>query len=142
MKTDVGSVKEALAAAGVEVYRARPEEILVAERVRLHIMDSGVRVELVEPARVSFVARSQRSDFPHDAADDLFAKVRTKVGSAAGQRGYVEARAATTEVKDPVDPQKILDVWHEITYAKPVGDLAAVVEEVRWALDLDKYVGS
>jgi len=139
--TDVGSVKKALVDAGVEIYRTRNEEIQVAERVRLHIMDSGIRVAFSDGARVVFVARSQRSDFPNEQADDLFARVRTKVGSAAGERGYVEARAATTEVKDPIDPQKVLDVWHEVTYAKTVDGVDAIVDEVRWALGLDKYIG-
>ena len=141
MKTDVSAVKKALVDAGVEIYRTRNEEIQVAERVRLHIMDSGIRISFVDGARVVFVARSQRSDFPNEAPDDLFARVRTKIGDEAGQRGYTESRAATTEVKDPVDPQKILDVWHEVTYAKPVDDVEALVDEVRWALSIEKYVG-
>ena len=141
MKTDVGAVKKALVDAGVEIYRTRNEEVQVAERVRLHIMDSGIRVSLADGPRVVFVARSQRSDFPNEAPDELFTRVRTRVGAAAGQRGYTEARAATTEVKDPIDPAKVLDVWHEVTYAKAVDDLESVVEEVRWALALDKYIG-
>lgn len=139
---DVQRVKQALIDAGVEIYRANDSEIQVAERVRLHIMDSGVRVELGTPARVLFTVRSQRSDFPHAKPDELFAKVRTPVGAQASARGYTEQDATTVEVKDPVDDSKILDVWHEVTYAKDLSDLGALVEEVRWALDIEKYVGA
>ena len=140
--TDLQRVKQALIDAGLEIYRTRGQEIQVAERVRLHIMDSGVRVHLQDLLTVRFTARSQRSDFPRASADDLFEKVRGSVGSAASTRGYSEALANTVEVKDPVDDQKILDVWHEVTYEKPTADVDAVVDEVRWALDLEKYVAT
>ena len=137
-KADLQSVKKALVDAGLEIYRAQGQEVQVAERVRLHLMDSGVRVQL-EPLAVSFTCRSQRSDFPNVAPTDLFEKVRAKVGTDATARGFVEAKASTTEVKDPVDGAKVLDVWHEVTYAKET-DVATLVDEVRWALAVDKYV--
>jgi hypothetical protein len=139
-KPDPSRVKQALLSAGLEIYRTRGDEIQVAERVRLHIMDSGVRVVLGEGVGVAFTARSQRSDFPHAPADDLFAKVRTSVGQTAGTRGYREKSASTIEVKDPVDQSKVLDVWHEVTYEKVLADTDTVVDEVRWALELEKYV--
>ena len=141
-KPDVQRVKQALIDAGVEIYRADDAEIQVAERVRLHIMDSGVRVELGTPARVLFTVRSQRSDFPHAKPDELFDKVRGSIGEQASLRGYAEHDATTVEVKDPVDGAKILDVWHEVTYVKDLADLGALVEEVRWALEIEKYVSA
>lgn len=139
-KTDLQSLKKALVEAGVEIYRTRPDEIHVAERVRLHIMDSGVRITFGDDARVIFSARSQRSDFPHDTATDLFEKVRETVGKAAAERGYIESDAITVEVKDPVDNEKVLDVWHEVTYARSVDDLETAVNEVKWSLALEKYI--
>ena len=142
IRPDLHAVKQALLDAGLEIYRAKEHEIQVAERVRLHIMDSGVRVVTGSGTEVQFTARSQRSDFPSVAPNELFQKVRGAIGSAAGARGYREASATTVEVKDPVDPDKILDVWHEITYAKATESLEQLVSEVRWALELDKYVSS
>jgi hypothetical protein len=139
-KPDVQRVKQALVDAGVEIYRTDESRIQIAERIRLHIMDSGVRVELDEHVRVLFTARSQRSDFPNAKADELFEKVRHSVGTEAGSRGYAERDATTIEVKDPVDQSRILDVWHEVTYAKELPDFGAVVDEVRWALEVEKYV--
>lgn len=138
---DSAGIKRALEAAGIEIYRSKPEEIQVAERVRLHIMDSGVRVVVAGgTARVRFTARSQRSDFPHAAADELFARVRSSIGAPAGERGYTEATSSVHEVVDPVDDTKVLDVWHEVTYEKPAMEVDDLVDEVRWALGVEKYV--
>lgn len=135
---DLQQVKKELIDAGLEIYRTKPSELEIAERVRLHIMDSGVRVR--DDLTVVFTARSQRSDFPSVAAETLFEKVRAVVGEPALQRGYVEENSQTVDVKDPMDDEKILDVWHEVIYAKPADELASVIEEVRWALGLDRYV--
>lgn len=139
--TDLKQVKEELVKAGIEIYRTRPpSEIQVAERVRLHIMDSGIRVRLDEDLTVLFTARTQRSDFPSVAPDELFAKVRERVGRVAVERGYEEQSAQTVEVKDPMDEAKVLDTWHEVTYAKRLGTLQDALDEVRWALAIEKYV--
>ena len=141
-KLDAQTIKRALTDAGVEVYRTQEGEIHVAERIRLHIMDSGIRVKIAERLKVLFTARSQQSDFPNHGADVLFNKVRDSVGTAAGTRGYVEAGAVTTQVTDPVDKTKILDVWHEVTYEKEAQNVDSLVDEVRWALDVEKYIAS
>ncbi len=138
-RPDLKSVQAKLEAAGVEIYSSQREELQVAERVRFHIMDSGVRVRLDDRVRVQFTARSQRSDFPHDEPDALFEKVRGEVGAHATPRGYREALTATIEVKDPVDETRVLDVWHEVTYEKEA-DVDTVIDEVKWALEVEKYV--
>ena len=140
MSDELHRIKKALLEAGVEIYRAADDEIQVAERVRLHIMDSGVRVHVAGPTRVCFTVRSQRSDFPDDAADHLLERVRVVVGPAAGSRGYTESLAETREVTDPSEPSRVLDVWHEVTYEKAAPDLELLVDEVRWALQIDKCV--
>lgn len=137
---DVQSLKSALLEAGVEIYQANAEAIQIAERVRFHIMDSGVRVALAEHPIVQFTVRSQRSDFPHLDPEHLFDRVRASVGPRASERGFVEEESATVSVTDPVDEAKILDVWHEVTYAKPARDLDEVIDEIRWALTVEKYV--
>lgn len=138
---DVGGVKAALEKAGVEIYRVRAEEIQVAERVRLHIMDSGVRV-IVSDAKawIRFTVRSQKSDFPNAPPDELFDRVRRRVGDGANQRGFAEKESRVHQVTDPVDENKVLDVWHEVVYEKSLATSDEVVEEVRWALEVEKYV--
>ena len=136
----IQSIQQALASAGVEIYRTDEQELQIAERIRLHIMDSGVRVVLRDGLAVQFTARTQRSDAPSAPPEELFRRVREEVGERAGNRGYLEANAEVVEVKDPVDEARVLDVWHEVTYRKMIDEPAEAVREVRWALDLEKYV--
>ncbi|MCB9709078.1 MAG: hypothetical protein H6714_09850 [Myxococcales bacterium] len=140
--TDVERLKFALTQAGVEVYRAFPEEIYIAERVRVHLMDSSIRVGLGTKLSVSFTARCQRSDFPNSPPEELFAKVRNRVGPFAGARGYAEASHRVTEIKNPTSPSQVLDTWHEVTYTKNSEDVGNVVDEVRWALEIEKYIAT
>ena len=137
--SDLHVVKQRLVEAGLEIYRTKPAEIEIAERVRLHIMDSGVRVR--EDMTVTFTVRSQRSDFGAGiSCDELFEKVREAVGSDAAARGYVEEAANTVTVRDPMDEAKVLDTWHEVIYSKSAGTVEAIIDEVRWALEIEKYV--
>lgn len=136
----IPAIQQALSKAGVEIYRCEDDELQIAERVRLHIMDSGVRVDVKDGLAVRFTARTQRSDAPSAKPEELFRRVREEVGQQAGSRGYEESRAEIVEVKDPVDDSKVLDVWHEVTYRKPIERVDDAVAEVRWALDLEKYV--
>jgi hypothetical protein len=142
MSLDAKQIKEILVRSGLEVYRSRSCEVHVAERVRSHIMDSGVKVFLVtdDALEVRFAARTQRSDYPDALEGDLFARVRDVVGERALRRGFAEREAGTIEVKDPIDPARTLDVWHEVVYAKSVSDVGEAVDEVRWALGIDRYV--
>jgi hypothetical protein len=136
----IQSIQQALASAGVEIYRTDEHELQIAERIRLHIMDSGVRVVVQDGLAVQFTARTQRSDAPSAQSDELFRRVREEVGERAGSRGYLESNAEVVEVKDPVDEARVLDVWHEVTYRKPLQAVDDAVAEVRWALELEKYV--
>jgi hypothetical protein len=137
---DLQQVKQALLDAGIEVYQVVGTTLHIAERVRLHIMDSGVRVHVGDRIEVAFTARSQRSDNPTAAVDDLFARVRSSTGAMATERGYHEAQADTVSVKDPVDDTKVLDTWHEITYRKAADTVDEAIDEVRWAIDVEKYI--
>lgn len=133
-------LKQAMVDAGLEIYRANGTEIRVAERVRVHLMDSGVAISLQDGARVHLTIRGQRSDFPGASADDLFAKVRNAVRSVVEAQGFREVNAATREITDPVDANHVLDVWHELTFAKDIDALETMVDDVRWALRVPKCV--
>ncbi len=139
-RLSIQSIQQALASAGVEIYRTDDHELQIAERIRLHIMDSGVRVVVRDGLAVQFTARSQRSDAPSAQPEELFRRVREEIGGQAGDRGYTEASAEVVEVTDPVDDARVLDVWHEVTYRKNLDQPDEAVDEVRWALDLEKYV--
>lgn len=142
MLVDPKRIKESLVQAGFEVFRTRPDEIHIAERVRSHIMDSGIRIHFAPtgPFEVRFTARTQASDYPNVSVADLLTRVRTVIGSVAQSQGFEEASAGTIEVKDPVDATRTLDTWHEVAFAKRGLSLDEAVEAVRWALTLDRYV--
>jgi hypothetical protein len=133
-------LKQAVIDAGLEIYRINGTEIRVAERVRMHLMDSGVSVSLQSSARILVTVRSQRSDFPAARPDELFAKVRQSLGSTIIARGFSELRAETRDITDPVDESHVLDVWHELTFTKDMQSLEALIDDVRWALRLPKCV--
>lgn len=132
-------MKRALIQAGFEVYATRGDVVHLAERVRENlIMDSGVFVRSASPA-VGFVVRAQRSDFPHEGEEQLFQRARS-LGKSALDRGYGEVKTAAREVRDPVDRARTLDTWCEVSFEKPLSDLAAVMDEVRFALSFEKAV--
>ena len=133
-------VKEALIEAGLEIYGVSRDEIRIAERVRVHLMDSGVRVRVRSELRVLVTVRSQRSDFPNSSSEELFTKVRNAMAGLAQERGFVETQAEERQLTDPVDASNVLDVWHELTYAKDLPDFGAMLDDVRWAMELAKCV--
>lgn len=141
MSLDAKRIKEALVQAGAEVFRTRPSEVHVAERVRSHLMDSGIRLVFAdEVVHVRFSARTQHSDYPGEAAEALYARVDRFVGSAARARGYVELSRESVEVKDPANAARTLDVWHEISFEKASLALDEAVAEVLWLLTVERYV--
>lgn len=133
-------LKQAVLDAGFEIYRIQGGEIRLAERVRMHLMDSGVSVTLHSNARVSLTVRTQRSDFPMTPAQDLFERVRNTIGKTIEARGFHEVRAETRDITDPVDASHLLDVWHELTFAKETPSMVGMVDDLRWALSVPKCV--
>lgn len=133
-------IKQAFEDAGFEIYQSRGTRIQLAERVRLHLMDSGVAIETEPSPSVSFAVRTQRSDFPTATPEELFDKVRGLIAAQAAARGFAELEARSRAVTNPVDEADVLDVWHELVYQKSALDLEALISDVRWALDLPKCV--
>ena len=127
--------------AGLEVFRADADGVVLAERVRHHLMEADVGVRY-HGSVLYFVARAQRSDFPYATPEDSLDKVRGALGAAAAERGFTEHQAASRVLTDPVNPVIVLDVWHEITYAKPAVSWDAALADLRWALKLERYVHS
>lgn len=134
------ALSEAIVNAGLEIYRAEHPEIRIAERVRMHLMDSGVTVALGASLRVCLTVRAQRSDFPMASESEQFARVRAALALPTQERGYAEAQAVARDIVNPADESDVLDVWHELTFEKPVADVAALISEVQWALSVGKCV--
>jgi hypothetical protein len=136
-------VARTLVAAGVEIFAERESELHIAERVRMHLMDSGVRVR-VNDARIEIVitATAARSEHPSAESHELFDQVRRTIGADAIARGYRELEATTSDAVDPHNPKRILDVFYGLGYVMRLNDPARLVEEVRWALELEKSLAS
>ena len=131
-------LKKALIAAGFEVYRTLGNTIVLADRVRDNlIMDSAVAVVMGEPLKVRFSARTQRGDFPGETDEQLFDRARSHV-LEAGAQGYIEFESTVVPIHDPGDRSRTLDTWYEISFEKPVADVSELIEELRFALSLDK----
>ena len=106
-------LKKALVAGGFEVFRTLPEEVVLAERVRENlILDSGVRLGPLGNGglRVRLVLRAQRSDFPSDEENALFDRVRSLAEPALSE-GFAEVSTNLNAVKDPADPERVLDTF-------------------------------
>lgn len=136
-------IKKALREAGLEVYRTRGDVVHLAERVRENLlMDAQIFIKAGEAsatsaARVGFVVRAQRNDFPNDGEEHLFERAR-QLAARAVARGYEEAGAEVRKVFDPGDGQRTLDTWCEVSFEKVVADLEAAIVEARFALSIEK----
>jgi hypothetical protein len=131
-------LRTALVEAGFEVFRTRGEEIVLAERPRENlIMDSGVRLCFTEPFEVRIVLRAQKADFPNEDDAHLFGRVRA-LAAPAETGGFVELGTAVTPVRDPSDSERTLDTFYEITYAKRAAALDDALDELKFALSLEK----
>jgi hypothetical protein len=135
------AARGALSAHGVEVFRVEDEMIQLATRVRSHLMDGGVAIHIGANPSVQFTVRAQSSDFPGVGADEMFAKVREAIDELASARGFSESATHRRRILDPVDGSHVLDIWYELTFQKPLGDSATLLDDVRWALGVGKCVG-
>jgi hypothetical protein len=130
-------IKRALRQAGFEVYRTEGTIVHIADRVRENlIMDSGIRVDGGRDVVVVYV-RAQKRDFPGENEDELFGRARGLAEPALAQ-GYREARTFMTELLDPGNPERILDLWYQVQLEKAVESLAVAIDEVRFAHTLVK----
>ena len=130
-------LKKALQAAGLEIYRTRGDVVHLAERVRENLlMDAGIFVDAAR-VRVGFLVRAQRTDFPSESDDRLFERARG-LAAPAVDRGYGEVEAMIRKVRDPGNEERIIDTWCEVLFEKPVSGLDAAVDEVRFALSIEK----
>jgi hypothetical protein len=134
------AARAALHEAGIEVFRVKEETIQIAARVRMHLMDAAVSISFGKQPHVQFTVRAQSSDFQSDEPDAMFDRVREATAQRALEHGFQEADARCRNVRDPVDDNRVLDVWYEVTFAKPLRDLHELMGDLRFALDIDKCV--
>ena len=135
---DVKELKRALVATGLEVFRVRGNEVHLAERQNLHLMEARVQVAGGGDPMVTVVLHAQRSDAPKMDPSSLFEVVRAR---AAGLKtdGYEEVGAQPREICS-VNDGAVLDVWYEVTLRRGVSTLDEAVTEAQRVISVERYV--
>jgi hypothetical protein len=140
----IQELKRTLVAAGLEIYRTRPDSVHLAERPRDNqILDAGISVRPALPdgaLELRVVMRCQRSDFPREPAEVLFDKVRELARDNVLGRGFLEIETREQRMPDPGDKAKTLDVWYELVFSRTFPDSSAAISEAKYVLSLEKYV--
>ncbi len=143
----IQELKRTLVAAGLEIFRTRPDAVHLAERPRDNqILDAGISVrpttiDGVESGfEVRVVMRCQRSDFPREKSELLFDRVRALANETIVSRGFTEIEVREHRMADPGDSEKTLDTWFELVFSRTVTDLSVAIVDAKYALALEKYV--
>lgn len=139
----IQELKRTLVAAGLEIYRTRPDAVHLAERPRDNqILDAGISVRPAgdDALEVRVVMRAQRSDFPRDPVEALFERVRELAADDILGRGFSEIEAREQRMPDPGDKSKTLDTWYELVFARTFPDAPSAIADIKRVLPLDKYV--
>jgi len=124
------------------VYRTTGQEVIIAERVRDNlILDSGVRVRAGKPMEIRIVMGLRRGQYPNESDEQVFARLRQLASPAMG-RGFLEKQTGQAPVNDPADAKKTLDTFFELTLVKEEPEVPAMLELVRFALEVAQLAES
>lgn len=135
---DVKELKQALISVGLEVFRVRGNEVHLAERQNLHLMEARVQVAGgVEPS-VTVVVHAQRADAPKLAPNTMLDMVR-RHAVVLSKCGYEEIDAKPREICS-VNDGAVLDVWYEVTLRRAVATLEEAVSEAQRVFAVERYV--
>jgi hypothetical protein len=138
MALTASELKKALQQAGFDVYRARGDEVHLAERPRENlILEAGVVVVGGENPGVRLTVRAEKVTFPGESDEALLDRAR-RTAATALERGYVEVSTSVRSMMDPGDDTHVLDTWFEVVVAKPAPTFEDLVQEARFALQLEK----
>lgn len=138
-QVDVKDLKKALVAAGLEVFRTRGDEVHLAERQNVSLMEAGVRVRGGASPAVFVVARAQRSDATGAQGETLLDLVRARSRGLC-DAGFREVDAAVRDIRSVSDASHVVDTWFEVTFARDASDLDELVREAKRAIAAERYV--
>lgn len=135
----IKELRRSLVDAGLEVFRVKDDEVHLAERQNLHLMEAGVRIRASEPIRVTVTARAQRSDAPGLSPDALFELVRDGVRPLTAL-GFEEIAVQSRELFSVSDNSQVLDVWYEVTLGQSFETLDDAIGTTRRVLAVERYI--
>ncbi|NLY92489.1 MAG: hypothetical protein GXY23_00540 [Myxococcales bacterium] len=139
----LAELAQQLERAGIEIFEVGADELRIAERVRHHMMDSAIRVRATDTGYdLRFTIAASQAEHPTSSRDELVTVIRETLGRDALARGFREVDVASTELRDPSDPSRVLDVSHGVDYGLVVDELSKLLEAIRWALELEKTLGA
>lgn len=121
------------------MFRVKDDEVHLAERQNLHLMEAGVRIRASEPIRVTVTARAQRSDAPGLSPDALFELVRDGVRPLTAL-GFEEIAVQSRELFSVSDNSQVLDVWYEVTLGQSFETLDDAIGTTRRVLAVERYI--
>lgn len=135
------SARGVIESAGIEIYHVDGDTIQIAERHRYHLMDSGIRIRVLDAttSEIRYGVRSQATDAPGLANDAHFERILKNYEAEANSRGYAESDRNVNVIKDPTDKTRVLDTWFTIEYRKTLNG-ENFIEEIKWALAFEKCV--
>lgn len=136
---DVKTLRKALVGVGLEVFRVRGDEVHLAERQNVQLMEAGVRVRGGAEPAVTVTARSQRADAPTLSEDALFTLVRDRTRSLL-DAGYAEVSSKRDEIRSVSDPNLVLDVWFLVEFRRDVASIDEAVAEAQRAMATERYI--
>lgn len=135
----VKELRKTLVEAGFEVFRVKDDEVHLAERQNLHLMEAGVRVRASAPFRVTVTARAQRSDAPGLTPEALFELVRDGIKPLIEQ-GFEELAVHTRELYSVSDSTQVVDIWYEVTLGRSFDTIHDAITFARRALEIERYI--
>jgi hypothetical protein len=138
MVIDVKDLKKALVASKLEVFRVRADEVHLAERQNVQLMEAGVRVRGGEAPGIVVVVRAQRNDAPALSAEAFYDLVRSR-STALSDAEFTEVAARAREIRS-VSDASLTDVWYEVEWTRATLDLEETVAEAKRAMSVERYV--
>jgi len=90
---------------------------------------------------VRLIMGLRQTQYPNEPPDQLFARLRQLAADAVG-KGFAEVDAKTAPVNDPADAKKRLDTFFELVLAKREPDRAAMLDLVRFSVEIAKTAES
>jgi hypothetical protein len=135
----VKELRKTLVEAGFEVFRVKDDEVHLAERQNLHLMEAGVRIRASQPYRITVTARAQRSDAPGFSPEALFELVRDGVRPLT-ELGFEEVAVQSRELFSVSDNNQVLDIWYEITLGRSFETLDDAISGARRVLEVERYI--
>ncbi len=136
---DLKELKRNLVIAGLEVFRTRGDEVHLAERQNVQLMEAGVRVRGGAAPCVTVVVRAQRNDAPALAPEAMLDAVRAR-SAPLRDAGYAEVSSGAREIRSVSDPSQLLDVWFEVVWQRAVSTQEEAVAEARRCMSAERYV--